>query len=295
MPGEGCFVPDSYNTYQVDQYGKVSGEKAMMQEIYQRGPIACGIAVPAALENYTSGIFEDKTGDKNIVHDISIVGYGVENGVKYWTVRNSWGTHFGEQGFVRVIRGVNNIAIETDCAWATPKDTWTADERHKLTLQEKFEEPTVLRPAVEKKQKGACRVEKATFPSGEKRPPVHAGLKVLLLLLLIDSTFCLETRTQLQLVLMLRLLLTAMLEAAARVETQEVSTNSPTARVSQTLHASNMLPRTHLLIDAVLLTISRTAPGHHAQLERLAKTNAGLLSTRTTMPSTTTAFLENLK
>ena len=131
--------------YHTDEYGKVSGEDAMMQEIYQRGPIACGIAVPAALENYTSGIFEDTTGDKNIVHDISIVGYGVEDGKKYWTVRNSWGTHFGEDGFVRVIRGVNNIAIETDCAWATVKDTWTEDKRHKLTLSEKFEEPTVPR------------------------------------------------------------------------------------------------------------------------------------------------------
>ena len=63
-----------------------------MQEIYQRGPIACGIAVPDALENYTSGIFHDKTGDMDIVHDISVVGFGVEDGTKYWTVRNSWGT-----------------------------------------------------------------------------------------------------------------------------------------------------------------------------------------------------------
>lgn len=64
----------------------------MMQEIAQRGPIACGIAVPDALENYTGGIFCDETGDTNIVHDISVVGYGVENGQKYWMVRNSWGT-----------------------------------------------------------------------------------------------------------------------------------------------------------------------------------------------------------
>jgi cathepsin X len=35
----------------------------MMQEIYQRGPIACGVAVPDALEKYTGGIFDDKTGD----------------------------------------------------------------------------------------------------------------------------------------------------------------------------------------------------------------------------------------
>ena len=68
----------------------------MLQELYQRGPLGCGIAVPDALEDYTGGIFCDDTGDVDIVHDISIVGYGVENGNKYWLVRNSWGTHWGE-------------------------------------------------------------------------------------------------------------------------------------------------------------------------------------------------------
>jgi cathepsin X len=184
MPGEGCFVPDSYNTYQVDQYGKVSGEQAMMQEIYQRGPIACGIAVPDALENYTSGIFEDKTGDKNIVHDISIVGYGVENGKKYWTVRNSWGEHFGEQGFVRVVRGTNNIAIETDCAWATPVDTWTSGEKHITTDEEKNDPRNadtmpkdaekIMKTSSFLPKKGACRVQKAFFPEGEKPLPVQS-------------------------------------------------------------------------------------------------------------------------
>ena len=72
------------------------------------------------LENYTGGIFEDKTGDMEIVHDVSIVGYGVANNTKFWTVRNSWGSHWGEEGFFRVIRGVNNLNIETNCSWATP-------------------------------------------------------------------------------------------------------------------------------------------------------------------------------
>lgn len=136
-PHEPCFVPDEYYIYSVEEYGQLSGEKAMIQEIYQRGPIACGIAVPDALENYTSGIFHDTTGDTNIVHDISVVGFGVEDGVKYWVVRNSWGSHYGESGFVRVVRGINNIAIETDCAWATPLDTWTAKVVHKTTEAEK--------------------------------------------------------------------------------------------------------------------------------------------------------------
>lgn len=157
----------------------------MMQEIYQRGPIACGVAVPAALENYTSGVFEDKTGDMNIVHDISVVGYGVDakTGQKYWTVRNSWGTHFGEDGFFRVIRGTNNIAIESDCAWATPKDTWTQDVRHKNTLYEQFAPPSA--PMIKspeqsnildffKHNKKTCRIEKMYFPGGEKPPAVHS-------------------------------------------------------------------------------------------------------------------------
>jgi len=45
-PGEACVVPDQYLVYGVDQFGAVAGEENMIQEIYQRGPIACGIAVP---------------------------------------------------------------------------------------------------------------------------------------------------------------------------------------------------------------------------------------------------------
>lgn len=62
-PGEACFIPDSYYVYGTDEYGHVSGEQDMMQEIYQRGPIACGVAVPDSLEAYTGGIYCDETGD----------------------------------------------------------------------------------------------------------------------------------------------------------------------------------------------------------------------------------------
>jgi len=80
-PGSAPFIPDKYMVYKVDEFAHMSGEEAMKQEIYARGPIACGIAVPEAHETYTSGVFCDDTGDMEIVHDISIVGYGVdENG-----------------------------------------------------------------------------------------------------------------------------------------------------------------------------------------------------------------------
>ena len=94
-----------------------------MKEIYYRGPIACGCATPEALEEYKGGIFNDTTGDMRLTHDVSVVGFGVENGVKYWVVRNSWGANWGENGFFRVVRGINNLNIETNCSWAVPSPT----------------------------------------------------------------------------------------------------------------------------------------------------------------------------
>jgi len=133
--------------------------------------------VPDALESYTGGIFNDTTGDMDIVHDISVVGFGVEAGVKYWVVRNSWGSHWGESGFFRVVRGTNNIAIESDCAWATPTDTWTSPWIHHTTDAEKNDPKNDVKngPSSEQasntflpKKNGGCdRVPKAIFEDGE--------------------------------------------------------------------------------------------------------------------------------
>lgn len=141
-PGTGCFAQDNYKYYHTNSYGRVSGELAMMEEIYQRGPIACGIVANQDLLDYKSGIFHYTGGTtpSQIDHDISVVGYGVDSaGTKFWTVRNSWGSAWGEDGFFRLIRGINNIQIEHDCAWATPVDTWTNDKRHTLTEAEKLD------------------------------------------------------------------------------------------------------------------------------------------------------------
>jgi cathepsin X len=184
-PGEACFVPDEYYIYQTEEYGEVSGEENMMQEIFQRGPIACGIAVPESLEAYKGGIYEDDTGDMDIVHDISVVGYGVENGVKFWTVRNSWGSHWGEDGFFRVVRGINNLNIESACSWATVKDTWTEGITHKTTDDEKnderndkviydFPQPTFSNNDEFMTVSSGCRIPEAYFPDGEIKNSAHA-------------------------------------------------------------------------------------------------------------------------
>jgi cathepsin X len=108
-----------------------------MNEIYQRGPVTCAIAVTQDLINYTKGVFLDKSGRVELDHDISVTGWGEENdGTKYWIVRNSWGSYWGEGGNFRLIRGINNLGIEATCSWAVPNDTWTKDIRNHTKVSE---------------------------------------------------------------------------------------------------------------------------------------------------------------
>ena len=44
-----------------------------------------------------------------------VVGYGEEEGKETWVAKNSWGTNWGEEGFVKVERGANTCGI-SDCS-----------------------------------------------------------------------------------------------------------------------------------------------------------------------------------
>ncbi|CAI8609305.1 unnamed protein product [Vicia faba] len=70
-------------------------------------PVSVAIeASGRALQLYQSGVFTGKCGT-NLDHAVVVVGYGSENGVDYWLVRNSWGgTNWGEDGYFKMERNV---------------------------------------------------------------------------------------------------------------------------------------------------------------------------------------------
>ncbi|PNW87367.1 hypothetical protein CHLRE_02g119900v5 [Chlamydomonas reinhardtii] len=135
MPLDGvetCWPIHRPIRYYLTAWGQVDkGVEAMMSEIYHRGPITCGQVCPEDFTwHYNGGIYKDTSGDTELDHDVEVVGWGEEDGEKYWIVRNSWGTYWGERGFFRVRRGDNSLQLESgDCWYGEPEWQMEQDVR----------------------------------------------------------------------------------------------------------------------------------------------------------------------
>jgi len=123
--GGTCSPIMHYPNATIASYGAVKGSADMMAEIYKNGPIACGINAEEIVD-YTGGVLDLPHQLKMINHIISVVGWGYDEAInkQYWIIRNSWGSYWGELGFMRLVLGENQLGIEKSCAFAIPGN-WT--------------------------------------------------------------------------------------------------------------------------------------------------------------------------
>jgi len=83
-------------------------QDAVMSHIANVGPLAISVAANT-FKDYHGGIFTGCDYDENIQlnHGVQLVGYGSEDGTDFWIVRNSWGSGWGESGYIRMLREAN--------------------------------------------------------------------------------------------------------------------------------------------------------------------------------------------
>lgn len=127
-------------------YGYVGGcyeccsEEAMRKEIFFAGPIIVAFQAPEELMMYSDGIFDFHENHTRICdtpgnnlngweytnHAVVVVGWGEEHNEttnqtkKYWIVRNSWGDHWGHDGYLKIVRGKNFLGIENQAVYIDP-------------------------------------------------------------------------------------------------------------------------------------------------------------------------------
>lgn len=85
-------------------------EQALADAVATVGPITVGIdADHASFLFYSSGIYDEPScNPENLSHAVLLVGYGSEGGQDYWIIKNSWGTGWGEGGYMKLLRNGQN-------------------------------------------------------------------------------------------------------------------------------------------------------------------------------------------
>lgn len=104
---------------------RVSGEPNMCFILATGNTLWVGFDVYANFKGDKDDIYSETSGGKRGGHAVVLVGYGVLNGVKYWTMQNSWGPSWADGGYYKVIRGNNIAGIEDEAIFIR---TWVAGE-----------------------------------------------------------------------------------------------------------------------------------------------------------------------
>jgi len=91
-----------------------SGSQAALEAAVRAGPVAVAVAASSSLwQNYASGVMSASGCGSKPDHAVLLVGFGTDaaTGLDFWLIKNSWGTSWGDRGYVKLGRGVQYGAL----------------------------------------------------------------------------------------------------------------------------------------------------------------------------------------
>lgn len=97
-----------------------NNQLALKEVVGTIGPVSVAIeADTRTFQLYTGGVITSDACGTNLDHGVLVVGYGRENNLDFWLVKNSWGKSWGENGYVKIERsdsskdaGICGIAMQ---------------------------------------------------------------------------------------------------------------------------------------------------------------------------------------
>lgn len=101
----------------IRDYGIVIRDNEVaLREAVAQGPVAIAIEADAdAMQFYDKGILTTRSCGTNVDHAVTIVGYGEDRGMKYWKIKNSWSSDWGEGGYMRLCRECGRNGKTGEC------------------------------------------------------------------------------------------------------------------------------------------------------------------------------------
>jgi len=96
----------------------ISGETQIMSLLSQGRSLTVGMRVDEAFDDWGRGpnkkeVYDQPGGKILGGHAMAAIGYGVQDGKKYWLIQNSWSRKWGDDGTIKVLRGENLHGIES--------------------------------------------------------------------------------------------------------------------------------------------------------------------------------------
>lgn len=127
----------------VDTGSNIPKIEAIKEALILHGPLWVGVDATNSFINYKSGIYNANDG-RNLNHAVNLVGWDDAGG--YWIMRNSWGTSWGEKGYMRIKYGSNSIGYAAAYMDYDPKCPVLADIIHGETKTTKVGEAISIGP-----------------------------------------------------------------------------------------------------------------------------------------------------